>query len=55
MERDDDRTGPGTDIERDGSVAGNRRPGRLRLVLVTLALIAVLALIVVGAVRLWLA
>ena len=53
MEPDDDRTGPGTDSEDDRVADGTRRPGRLRVALVTLTLIAVLALIVIGAARLW--
>ena len=53
MEPDDDRTGTEADIEHDPEVAGIHRPGHLRSALVALTLIAVIAMIVVGAVRLW--
>jgi hypothetical protein len=53
MEPDDDRTGTGTDSDHEPVVGGIHRPGCFRSALVALALIAVLALIVVGAVRLW--
>ncbi len=53
MEPDDDRTGPETGSDHDPATGGIRRPGPLLLALVTLALIAVLALIAIGAIRLW--
>lgn len=53
MEPDDDRVWPETDDDHDPIASGIRRPGRLRAVLVTFALIAVLGLIVIGAIRLW--
>ena len=54
MEPDDDRTGPETGSDQDPAPGGMHRPGPLRLALVTLALVAVLALIAIGVIRLWL-
>jgi hypothetical protein len=54
MEPDDDRTRQESDNDPDSAPGGIRRPGPLPLALVTLALVAVLALIVIGAFRLWL-
>jgi len=48
------RFGPETGSDHDLAPGGIRRPGLLPLALVTLALIAVLALIAIGAIRLWL-
>ncbi len=53
MEPDDDRTGTEPVSDQDAASGGIRRPGLLPLALVTLALIAVLALIAIGVVRLW--
>lgn len=53
MEPDDDRTGPETSSDHDAATGGIRRPGPLPMVLVTLTLVAVLALIAIGAIRLW--
>ena len=53
MEPDDDRTGPETGSEQDRAPGGLRRSGLLPLVLVTIALIAALALIAIGVIRLW--
>lgn len=54
MEPDDDRTGPETGSDQDPAPGGIRRPGPLPSALVTLVLIAVLALIAIGVIRLWL-
>jgi hypothetical protein len=53
MEPDDDRTEPETGSDQDPAPGGIRRPGPLPLVLVTLALVAVVALIAIGVIRLW--
>lgn len=54
MEPDDDRTGQESDNDQAPAPGGIRRPGPLPLVLATLALVAVLALITIGVIRLWL-
>lgn len=53
MEPDDFRTGPESGSDHDPATGGIRRPGSLLLVLVTLTLVVTLALIAVGAIRLW--
>ena len=53
MEPDDFRTGPESGSDHDPATGGIRRPGLLPLVLGTLALVGVLALIVISAIRLW--
>ena len=54
MEPDADRTGSETGSDHDLATGGIRRPGSLLLVLVTLTLVADLALITISAIRLWL-